>query len=162
MNTTYTGTYHRCSCTDQTGHRLGRRCPKLSDRSHGSWYYATQLPTTGGRTARIRRGGYPNAQAARNARCTMLAMDTTGHTWTLERWLRSWLSTLPTQIRPATLAGYRCHVTNDLIPHLGGHTLTGPSTGLPGGTCRSPIPRPTGDTAASRPAPCKSCQHRRI
>jgi integrase len=45
------------------------------------------------------------------------------------RWLRRWLSTLPLQVRPSTAAGYRAHVEDHLIPHLGRHTLAGLTVG---------------------------------
>jgi integrase len=42
----------------------------------------------------------------------------TAEGWTVERWLRYWLTTR-TKIRPTTLPSYQIHVENHLIPHLG-------------------------------------------
>ena len=42
----------------------------------------------------------------------------TGQHWTMERWLRYWLTTR-TSIRPTTLRVYTQHVEQYLIPHLG-------------------------------------------
>lgn len=116
------GVYRRCGCIDQSGRRRGRRCPRLCDPTHGSWYFAVQV-TRSGRRIRVRRGGYPTAHAARTARDAVLVTGDAGHGWTVAGWLRHWLSTLPGQVRPSTLVGYRRHVYQYLIPHLGGYRL---------------------------------------
>ena len=37
-------TFKRCGCRDRrTGRQLGRRCPRLRERGHGSWYLAVEL-----------------------------------------------------------------------------------------------------------------------
>jgi hypothetical protein len=37
-------TFKRCGCRDpRTGRQLGRRCPHLRERGHGSWYLAVEL-----------------------------------------------------------------------------------------------------------------------
>jgi integrase-like protein len=58
--------YKRCGCVDPvTGRQLGRRCPRLAGRGHGSWYIELELPAApDGRRCRIRRGGYPSRAAA--------------------------------------------------------------------------------------------------
>ncbi len=63
------GVYRRCGCTDSaTGRRSGRGCPRLVDPAHASWYFAVQIPTTGGRRRRLRRGGFSGSRQAIVAR----------------------------------------------------------------------------------------------
>jgi integrase len=116
------GVYRRCGCIDQTGRRRGLRCSRRADPDHGSWYFAVQV-TECGRRVRVRRGGYATAYAARTARDAVFATQDACHGWTVAGWLRHWLSTLPGQVRPSTLVGYRRHVHQYLIPHLGGYRL---------------------------------------
>jgi integrase len=121
--------YRRCGCADPTtGRRLGGRCPKLSDPDHGSWYYTAQLGTRDGRRFRQRRGGFRTAAEASTARARSLATYTAAspsRRWTVAAWLRRWLATLPSQVRPSTAAAYRAHILGYLIPYLGHHTLGG-------------------------------------
>jgi hypothetical protein len=57
MNTKQGIVFKRCGCTDQdTGRQLAGHCPHLAEPGHGSWYYAVQVTTVGGRKARYRRG----------------------------------------------------------------------------------------------------------
>ena len=127
MDTTSDGVYRRCGCTDPASRRrLGRRCPRLADPEHGSWYFAVQILGTGGRRRRLRRGGFASSRQAAAARQRVLAdtaVGAAGQGWTVARWLRHWLSTLPLQVRPSTAAGYRAHAEEHLIPYLGRHTL---------------------------------------
>jgi hypothetical protein len=115
------GIFKRCGCTDTTtGRRLDRACPRLGERGHGTWV----LPAFGdepARSERIRRGGFPSQAAARRARDAWLATtgeERTARSWTVERWLRYWLSTRTT-IRPTTKLHYTRDVEHFLIPHLG-------------------------------------------
>ncbi|WP_239406173.1 site-specific integrase [Frankia sp. Cj3] len=66
-------TYKRCSCRDPNGREHGRTCPKLRRTSggwhptHGSWYYAIDLPPhPDGRRRYARRGGFPSQQEAQD------------------------------------------------------------------------------------------------
>jgi hypothetical protein len=47
----------RCNCKDASGKELGRTCPKLSGRHHGTVGYSTRIPTTGG-VRELRRFGF--------------------------------------------------------------------------------------------------------
>jgi hypothetical protein len=81
-----------------------KECPRLAERGHGSWYFHCSATNALGRAERARRGGYPSQAAARRARDGWLAAareERTAWSWTVERWLRYWLSTR-TVIRPAT------------------------------------------------------------
>jgi integrase len=119
--------YKRCGCTDPiTQRQLGSHCPLLTDPNHGTWYYAIQVPTVGGRHARQRRGGYPTRAAALIARQTTVdipAQQACAQAWTVTRWLRFWLQTVESQLRPSTLHGYHDHIHRYLSPTLGRLTL---------------------------------------
>ncbi len=69
MNSTRDIVFKRCGCTDgKTGRQLAAHCPHLAEQEHGSWYYAVQVSTVGGRKARYRRGGFATREAAAAAR----------------------------------------------------------------------------------------------
>ena len=56
MNGTRDIVFKRCGCTDEkTGRQLAGRFPYLAEPGHGSWYYAVQVTTVGGRSWRARR-----------------------------------------------------------------------------------------------------------
>jgi hypothetical protein len=60
--------YRRCSCRDDDGRQLGARCPlPISDRKHGSWTFAVDVPSVNSRRRTMRRGGYPTKGAAQRA-----------------------------------------------------------------------------------------------
>ena len=112
----------RCGCRHaETGRLLEAACSRLSERSHGSWYYHCTVTTLSGKRERVRRGGYITRRDAENARDELLAQsreECTTQIWTVARWLRHWLTTR-TSIRPSTLRSYTEHVDRHLIPHLG-------------------------------------------
>jgi integrase len=115
------GIFKRCGCrSSETGRLLSSACPQLPERRHGSWYFDCAVPVLPGRRERLRRGGYPTRREAIAARDALLGNgDTaTAEGWTVERWLRYWLTTR-TRIRPTRLRSYETHVENHLIPHLG-------------------------------------------
>jgi hypothetical protein len=85
--------FKRCGCRDpQSSKRLEQNCPRLAERSHGSWSFRCSVTTLFGRPERVRRGGYPSRAEA-----------------TVARRLRHWLSTR-SSIRPSTLRSYTDHV----------------------------------------------------
>jgi hypothetical protein len=108
------------------GNPFGIAAPILPDPGHGSWYYAVQVTTVGGRKARYRRGGFPTQEAAVTARQALLerpAGQTAAGAWTLARWLRYWLTLAEPNLRPSTLHSYRDHIDRYLIPSIGRVTL---------------------------------------
>ena len=119
--------FKRCGCTDEkTGRQLAAHCPHLAEPRHGSWYYAVQVTTVGGRKARYRRGGFPTRESAVAARHAILdgpADQAAAGAWTVARWLRYWLTLAEPHLRPSTLHGYRDHIDRYLIPSLGRITL---------------------------------------
>ena len=77
--------------------------------------------TFSGRRETVRRGGYPTRAAAESARNEFLVCsreECTTARWTVERWLRYWLTTR-LSIRPSTLRSYDAHVERHVVPHLG-------------------------------------------
>jgi hypothetical protein len=113
--------FRRCGCVGaQTGRQLGRACRRLAEADHGSWYFAVQVPTVGGRRARHRRGGYASPEAARTAGHAVVdsePVDMASQAWSVARWLQFWLGSV--QLRPSTVNSYRQHVCRYLIPVLG-------------------------------------------
>ena len=127
MNSTRDIVFKRCGCTDEkTGRQLAGRCPHLAEPGHGSWYYAVQVTTVGGRKARYRRGGFATREAAAAARQAILdgpADEAAAGAWTVARWLRYWLAQAEPHLRPSTAHGYRDHIDRYLIPSIGRITL---------------------------------------
>lgn len=127
MNSDRDIVFKRCGCTrEDTGRQLAGHCPRLAEAAHGSWYYAVQVTTVGGRKARYRRGGYPTREAAVAARRALLdapAGQAAAGAWTLARWLRYWLTLAEPNLRPSTVHGYRDHIDRYLISSLGRITL---------------------------------------
>lgn len=56
----------RCNCKDTDGKELGRTCPKLSGRHHGTIGYSTRIPTTNG-VRELRRFGFATKTEADKA-----------------------------------------------------------------------------------------------
>jgi integrase len=56
----------RCNCKDGTGKELGRLCPKLAGRHHGTVGYSTRIPVTGG-VRELRRFGFATKTEADKA-----------------------------------------------------------------------------------------------
>ena len=127
MNSNRDIVFKRCGCTDEdTGRQLAGRCPRLAEPGHGSWYYAVQVTTVGGRKARYRRGGFATREAAVAARQAILdgpADEAAAGAWTVARWLRYWLAQAEPHLRPSTVHGYRDHIDRYLIPSIGRITL---------------------------------------
>ena len=127
MNTKQAIVFKRCGCTiESTSRQFAGRCPRLAEPGHGSWYYAVQVTTIGGRKARYRRGGFPTREAAAAARQAILdgpASEAAAGAWTVARWLRYWLAQAEPHLRPSTLHGYRDHIDRYLIPSIGRITL---------------------------------------
>jgi len=121
--------YASCGCRDQvTGRRLGGRCPRRGQRGHGSWYLSLEIPAgADGARRRVRRGGYPDRDAARRA-LSQLVMPRPGAgaaaPVTIGQWLERWLGQLD-RARESTRRGYASHVRLYLVPYLGRVLLAG-------------------------------------
>jgi len=127
MNGTRDIVFKRCGCSDEdTGRQLAGHCQRLAGPGHGSWFYAVQVTTVGGRKARYRRGGFATPEAAAAARRAVLDGPpdrAAAGAWTVARWLRYWLTQAEPHLRPSTRHGYRDHIDRYLIPGLGRITL---------------------------------------
>ena len=103
MNSARDIVFKRCGCTDgKAGRQLAGRCPHLAEPGHGSWYYAVQVTTVGGRKARYRLGGFQIRAAAIAARQAILdgpADEAGAGAWTVARWLRYWLAQAEPHLR---------------------------------------------------------------
>jgi hypothetical protein len=123
MNSSRDIVFQRCGCTDETtGRQFAGRCPHLAEPGHGSWYYAVQVTTVGGRKARCRRGGFATREAAAAARQAILdapADQAAAGAWTVARWLRYWLTQAEPHLRPFTRHSCRDHINRYLIPGIG-------------------------------------------
>src|SRR3984957_19350210 len=105
MNSTRDIVFKRCGCTDgKTDRQLAGRCPHLAEPGHGSWYYAVQVATVGGRKARYRRGGFATRDTAAAARQAILdgpADEAAAGAWTVARGVADWV---PPSARPPRAA----------------------------------------------------------
>ena len=117
-------TFKRCGCRGPcSGRQLGRRCPHLRKRGHGSWYLAVELSAApDGRRRRVRLGGYATRAAAQAALGRLgkpggpprrgVAGCTTG------QWLAAWLAGRQS-LRPLTRRSYQHHLDTYLLPCIG-------------------------------------------
>ena len=116
--------FRRCGCRDEaTGRLLGSRCPRLSSRRHGTWYFSIELPSSAGDRRRVRRGGFASRSAA------VAALEAVSGTapgpaqgLRVEEWLERWLASR-VSLRASTSRGYAAHVRGYLVPYLGGIPL---------------------------------------
>lgn len=61
-------TYRRCYCRGENGRPLGKACPQLSSRRHGTWAIRQELPPRADGTRRsFSRSGYDSSKAAQAA-----------------------------------------------------------------------------------------------
>jgi integrase len=116
--------YRRCSCRDDDGRQLGAHCPLLlSDRKHGVWAFAVDVPSTDGQRKTMRRSPFPTKAAAHRAKDDVLARYGAGvkvdDTELTADYLRGWLDDKRHTLRPKTLHSYREYVIKDLVPVLG-------------------------------------------
>ncbi|MBV6703319.1 site-specific integrase [Kitasatospora aureofaciens] len=116
--------YRRCGCRDTHRRQLGAHCPRLlCDPDHGTWTYAVDVPWPDTRRHTVRRGGYPNEDAARTDLHRFLDGKAYGYSpdprQTTGDYLLAWLAAQELRLKPTTLARYRAYVHQDLIPALG-------------------------------------------
>lgn len=61
-------TYRRCYCRGENGRPLGKACPQLASRRHGTWAIRQELPPRADGTRRsFSRSGYDSSKAAQAA-----------------------------------------------------------------------------------------------
>jgi integrase len=120
--------YRECWCRDpETGRPLGRSCPKLGQKGHGTWYAQYEAPRSAdGRRRRPRIGPYPTKKAATEALADAIGRVRQGAHLEdrrttfgeyLARRLRWWQS--EAELKPSTLASYGEAVELYFRPGLG-------------------------------------------
>ncbi len=124
--------FKRCGCVNEAdGRRWGLRCPRLSERGHGRWYFTVELAAgRDGRRCRLQRGGFASRAAAERARGFWLGddVDPGRALVTVGQWLDVWLATRST-LRPSTRRLYGQLIRDYLQPRLGRLTLSELSVG---------------------------------
>jgi hypothetical protein len=117
-------TFKRCGCADASGKPLGDACPRLKSRTHGSWYYAVDLPMRPGERRRYRRkGGFATRREAEAALTDVLdRVQKRTHldagSQTTANYLEQWLAG-KAKLRSSTRRSYAAHVALYLVPGLG-------------------------------------------
>jgi hypothetical protein len=115
--------YRRCACRDTAGRQLGAHCPELTNRRHGRWAFAIDLPNLDGGRRTMRRCGFPTKAQAHAALHRVMECERAGvhvdDRQTLTDYLNTWLGIKQRSLKPTTLARYRDYVDKDLSPALG-------------------------------------------
>jgi integrase len=115
--------YRRCACRDATGAQLGARCPDLTNRRHGRWAFAVDLPTIDRERKTLRRCGFPTKAHAHAALHRVLACERAGihidDRQTVAEYLEAWLEVKQHSLKPTTMVRYHDYVHKDLSPALG-------------------------------------------
>lgn len=119
------GRVHRyCTCRDDQGRVLGKRCPELArNTKHGKYRFKVDLPRVRGKRKEMQRRGFPSKRAAQEALQNVLDRHGAGvkvddRETTGDR-LSAWLAIKRSTVKPTTWHNYAEHVNKDLIPALG-------------------------------------------
>jgi integrase len=126
-------TFKRCACRDESGRQLGKACPRLGQKRHGTWYLVMGLPAgPDGKRRQLKRGGFATKAEAEAELDRLRARSGRGEQVEVRQttgdWLTYWLaektkttgaSAVGKPIRPTTARVYRQHVEQYLIPKLG-------------------------------------------
>jgi integrase len=95
----------------------------ISDRKHGVWTFAVDVPSVDGRRRTMRRGGYPTKGTAQRALSDVLARYGAGvkvdDRETVAGYLAAWLDGKRHALKPKTMYRYTEIVTKELVPALG-------------------------------------------
>jgi Site-specific recombinase XerD len=103
---------------------LDRACPRLKERTHGSWYYSIELERDGtGKRKRAREGGFATqADAATKAeevwRAAKAGINALSDE-TVAEFLDRWLKKKRTELKRTTAYEYERDIALYLMPHLG-------------------------------------------
>lgn len=88
--------YRRCGCRDANGRQLGRACPKLGNKRHGSWAYVVDVGEVEGKRQQRKCGGFATKAEAEQAMRQVLGKAARGVSLddraTTGEWLRYWLA----------------------------------------------------------------------
>jgi hypothetical protein len=115
--------FKRCGCvTQEMGGGGESRCPRLSRRGHGSWYFVLELPASGeGAGRQYKRGGFRTKAAAAAAREHLMTVDVEDPRGLVRvgQWLDVWLAGRH-GLSESTRRIYTQHVEDYLKPALRG------------------------------------------
>jgi hypothetical protein len=115
--------YKRCGCRDpKTRRQLGRHCPKVRRRGHGSWYIDLSVaPTLDSPVGRLRHGGYRTRAEAQHTLNRLADPGWHAHRSpvTFNQWLDVWDADIQRRLRPSTVHSYQRHIALYLRPLLG-------------------------------------------
>jgi len=116
-------TYRSCSCRDTNRHKLGKACPKLKDRHHGSWAYVIDLPAgLDSKRNQLRRSGFPTKTKAGEAMDEVIQRLDQGQKIndreSVAEYLDAWLKA-KRRLRPTTRRSYVEHIEHHFKPLLG-------------------------------------------
>ncbi|MET7889946.1 site-specific integrase [Streptomyces mirabilis] len=109
--------------TEKIGY-LERDCPKLKERTHGSWYYQIELERGGdGERKRAREGSFrTQEEAAAKAeevwRASKAGVNVLSDE-TVAEFLLRWIKSKKTELKRTTAHDYKRHIELYLVPHLG-------------------------------------------
>jgi integrase len=118
--------FRRCGCRNpQTGRKYGSRCPQLADKSHGSWWYRYEAPTTGqGGRRQPLVGPFRTEKAASKSLLDTLAglahneyVDT-DRSLTVAAYLDEWIAG-KANLKTSTRASYVEHIELYFKPGIG-------------------------------------------
>lgn len=118
--------FRRCGCKDpQTGKQFGRRCPRLSNKAHGSWWYRYEAPATpSGSRRQPLIGPFRTQKAANESLTDVLARlgrnehVETDRQLTVAAYLDEWIIS-KINLTVSTRASYREHIDLYFKPALG-------------------------------------------
>lgn len=133
-------TYKRCACkgplfdddgkpilNDDGTRKIGfleRNCPKLTERTHGSWYYQIDLERDGtGHRKRAREGSFRTQEEAA-AKCEEVWRASKAGVnvlsdETVAEFLLRWIKSKKTELKRTTAHEYARDIELYLVPHLG-------------------------------------------
>ncbi|MDI3417918.1 tyrosine-type recombinase/integrase [Streptomyces luteolus] len=106
---------------------VGRTCPLLKKRDHGTWFYCVELPLgPKGARRRPRKGGFATKKKAEDAAQEVWDLAHAGvdvlSDETVEQYLTRWLGAKQSTKR-STNHSYDDYVHRIFVPHLGHHKL---------------------------------------
>jgi integrase len=118
------GVYRYCTCRDEGGKQLGKRCPELArNGKHGKWAFKADGARVNGKRKETNRRGFPTQRAAREARADFLSRHGLGVKFddkeSVGDFLLTNLAAKRKALKPTTAHMYGEYVNKTLIPAIG-------------------------------------------
>jgi integrase len=118
------GVFRYCTCRDEHGKQLGKRCPDLAqDGKHGMWAWKADGARVNGKRKEVQRRGFPTQRKAREARANFLAGQGLGIKFDDKEstgdYLLANLTAKKRTLKPTTWHMYSEYVNKTLIPAIG-------------------------------------------